>query len=63
MLNTLGDRPACLAREISKLHEEFIRGTIESVLEKISGKTIKGEVVLIVAGRPKSARKGKGDEE
>jgi len=63
MLNTLGDRPACLAREISKLHEEFIRGTVESILEQIAGRTIKGEIVLVVAGRPKSGKKGKGDDE
>lgn len=46
----LGDRPACLAREISKLHEEFIRGTIEEIVKSIEGRTIKGEIVLVVAG-------------
>lgn len=58
MCDTLGDRPACLAREISKMHEEFIRGTLPEIVEKIDGRTIKGEIVLVVAGRPKSEQKG-----
>ncbi len=63
ILNTLGDRPACLAREISKLHEEFIRGTLESILAKIESRKVKGEIVLVVAGRPKSTKKDHDDEE
>ena len=45
------DRDACLAREITKIHEEFIRGTLgdlHSTLESRS--SIKGEIVLIVSG-------------
>jgi len=50
MLEALGNRPACLAREISKLHEEFIRGTIGEIIEFTNGRTVKGEIVLVVAG-------------
>lgn len=45
----MGDREICLAREITKLHEEFIRGKISEVLaEKI---TLKGEFVLVIEGK------------
>lgn len=42
----LGDRNIALAREITKIHEEFIRGTISEILEKYTEP--KGEFVLIV---------------
>lgn len=52
MLNTclevLGDRECCLAREITKVHEEFIRGTISEVIEELDG--LKGEMVVVIAG-------------
>ncbi len=43
-----GDRKICLARELSKLYEEYIRGTISEVVEQVD--SIKGEIVLIVEG-------------
>ncbi len=49
MLEVFGDRQACLAREISKKFEQFIRGSISEILSKI-GESVKGEVVLVVAG-------------
>lgn len=42
----LGDRNIVLAREITKIHEEFIRGTVSEILEKYTEP--KGEFVLIV---------------
>jgi len=44
----LGDRDVVLAREVTKLHEEFWRGTISSLLDRAKGKTIKGEITLLV---------------
>jgi len=45
-------RNAVIARELTKIHEEVIRGTLDS-LEKEAGKrTIKGEIVIIVQGKP-----------
>lgn len=44
--NYVGDRKVVLARELTKIHEEFIRGTIEEVREKIT--TPKGEYVIII---------------
>jgi len=47
----LGDRQACLAREITKIHEEFIRDKLSVILNKLEGKNnIKGECSLIVQG-------------
>jgi len=50
MHEVLGDRPACLAREISKMFEEFIRGTLSEISARLTGRTIKGEIVIVVAG-------------
>jgi 16S rRNA (cytidine1402-2'-O)-methyltransferase len=51
MLEILGDRHACLAREISKLYEQFIRGSISDILTEIALKPPKGEIVLIIEGK------------
>ena len=48
MLDILGNRNIVLARELTKIHEEFIRGTISTVLEQIVD--IKGEFVVLVEG-------------
>ena len=45
----LGNRDVCLARELTKINEEYIRGTLDEFLE-LDKSTIKGEIVLIVAG-------------
>ena len=45
----LGDRPIVLAREITKLHEEFLRGTPAQLREVLKARpTIKGEITLLV---------------
>lgn len=44
----LGDRKIVLAKEITKIHEKYIRGNISNVLEKIDN--TKGEYVIIVEG-------------
>jgi len=46
----LGDRPVVVAREMTKVFEEFIRGTVTEVLEKLGKKTVKGEITLVVGG-------------
>jgi 16S rRNA (cytidine1402-2'-O)-methyltransferase len=47
----LGDRPTVVAREVTKLHEEFLRGSISEVLDRLSRKTVKGEITVII-GKP-----------
>lgn len=44
-----GDRQVVVARELTKMHEEFIRGDVGTVLEELRGRQIRGEVVLLVA--------------
>lgn len=48
VLEILGDRNMCLARELTKLHEEYIRGKISEVLEIASSR--KGEMVVVIEG-------------
>ncbi len=45
------DRLASVSREISKIYEENKRGTIESLIDYFSQKTVKGEIVIVVAGK------------
>ena len=46
--DVLGDRAAVVAREITKLHEEFSRGTLAELHTKFSSATVKGEIVLLI---------------
>lgn len=50
----LGNRQACLARELTKAHEEFIRGSLEEIAQ-IDPSTLKGEIVIIVEGNKEIA--------
>jgi 16S rRNA (cytidine1402-2'-O)-methyltransferase len=45
------DRQACVSRELSKIHEENVRGTIVEIIEYFEKSTLKGEIVIIVAGQ------------
>jgi len=45
----LGDRPAALARELTKLHEEIARGRLSELEERFAGE-VRGEVTLVIAG-------------
>ncbi len=51
MLEVLGDRQISIGRELTKIHEEFIRGSISDVLEKLEPR---GEMVVIVEGSAES---------
>ena len=51
MLHVMGDRPMCLAREISKKFEDFRRGRISEILSGFSAHPVKGEIVLVVGGQ------------
>ena len=44
----LGDRPACLAREVTKLHEEFRRGSLAEILASLDEKPARGEITLLI---------------
>lgn len=47
------DRQVVVAREISKIHEELVRGTAKEVHAHFEQKPPKGEIVLLIAGAPK----------
>jgi 16S rRNA (cytidine1402-2'-O)-methyltransferase len=52
----LGDRAVVVSREITKIYEEFLRGTTAEVMDELKEKTIRGEVTLIVAGRSEEVK-------
>lgn len=45
------DRPICVSRELSKMHEENIRGSVKDVLIHFENKPPKGEIVVVVGGK------------
>jgi 16S rRNA (cytidine1402-2'-O)-methyltransferase len=50
ILETLGDRMTVIARELTKLHEEFIRGAASELIEAAGKRTFKGEATVLVHG-------------
>lgn len=52
----LGDRELAIVREITKIHEEVIRTTLCAAAEKYSDGSLKGELVLIIAGAPQEKK-------
>ncbi len=49
MVEILGPhRPVVIAREITKLHEEFLRGTAADVLAAVKGQTVRGEITILI---------------
>jgi 16S rRNA (cytidine1402-2'-O)-methyltransferase len=53
LLSILGDRPAVVAREVTKIHEEFLRGRLSDILALLAERqTIKGECTILVEPAP-----------
>jgi 16S rRNA (cytidine1402-2'-O)-methyltransferase len=50
MQRILGDRRVVVARELTKTFEEVIRGRLSKVVPELSGRTIKGEITIVVEG-------------
>lgn len=50
----LGDRKLAVARELTKLHEEIFRGTISQAINHYKESPPKGEITLVLAGKPRS---------
>ncbi len=59
MLNILGNRRATLAREITKVHEDFLRGTLSEIIDRVQSGIVAGEYVIMVEGR--NSKDGSGD--
>ena len=51
-----GDRPASVSRELTKKFEETVRGSLAELTRRFSEREPKGEIVLIVAGKPRRER-------
>lgn len=52
------NRLACVAREISKMFEEFKRGSLKELVEYFKAKGVKGEIVILVAGKGREEEGG-----
>ncbi|HQA04482.1 MAG TPA: 16S rRNA (cytidine(1402)-2'-O)-methyltransferase [Thermodesulfovibrio thiophilus] len=50
MLEVLDDRRACIARELTKMFEEVLRGRLSELIEKLENSKIAGEYVIVVEG-------------
>jgi 16S rRNA (cytidine1402-2'-O)-methyltransferase len=50
LARVLGDRPACLARELTKRHEEVLRGSLVELAARCEAEPPRGECTLVVAG-------------
>jgi 16S rRNA (cytidine1402-2'-O)-methyltransferase len=46
----LGDRPVVIARELTKIHQEYWRGSLVEAVPHFAGHPVKGEIVLLLAG-------------
>ncbi|HSB74306.1 MAG TPA: 16S rRNA (cytidine(1402)-2'-O)-methyltransferase, partial [Terriglobales bacterium] len=58
---TLGpDRPVVIAREVTKMHEEFVRGRAEELLEAVKSRELKGEITLLIGKAEPGARSAAG---
>ncbi|KAA3620247.1 MAG: 16S rRNA (cytidine(1402)-2'-O)-methyltransferase [Calditrichaeota bacterium] len=54
-----GKRQLVIARELTKIFEEFLRGSVDEVLSEITEKPRKGEIVIVIEGRKPEPRKRK----
>lgn len=50
ILKNLGNRKIVIAKELTKIHETFIRGTVEEILQKLDKNTLKGEYIILIEG-------------
>jgi 16S rRNA (cytidine1402-2'-O)-methyltransferase len=53
VLTNLGDRPVVIARELTKIHEEFLRGSASELAAAAKSRVFKGELTVLIAGKDK----------
>jgi 16S rRNA (cytidine1402-2'-O)-methyltransferase len=61
LIACFGNRRACVARELTKLHEEVAHGSLQELAERFDG-TVRGEVTLVVEGAGREARPASVEE-
>jgi 16S rRNA (cytidine1402-2'-O)-methyltransferase len=49
--DSLGNRQVVIARELTKIHEEFIRGTAREIMQQLDSSRMKGEATLLIEGK------------
>jgi conserved hypothetical protein TIGR00096 len=59
VLEVFGDRQCALARELTKLHEEILRGPVSELLTRLKSETPRGEFVVVVSGKDAAVKKAK----
>jgi 16S rRNA (cytidine1402-2'-O)-methyltransferase len=63
LLDMLGDRPICIAREMTKMFEEYWRGTLRGAVEVFATREVRGEFTLVVGGKTNEERSQWPEEE
>lgn len=63
VLSILGDRNICIARELTKVYEEHLRGTVTDILKHFENTPPKGEMVLIIEGKTEKELKEEKEAE
>ena len=63
ILSTLGNRRICVAREMTKLYEEYWRGDVSGAIEYFKTKEPRGEFTLVIEGKKKEERTAWTEEE
>src|SRR3972149_5493838 len=62
LVAALGERPIVVAREVTKLYEEFVRGAASQVREQLAGQPVRGEVTLLIAAAAEPAKAESPDD-
>jgi 16S rRNA (cytidine1402-2'-O)-methyltransferase len=58
LLDVLGSRRAVVARELTKMHEEFVRGNLQELFDRYAEAEVLGEITIVVEGAEKVDRSG-----
>jgi len=58
-LEVLGDRPACVCRELTKIHETFDRRALSELQQQYGNGKVKGEITLLIAGTGRGGAAGR----
>jgi 16S rRNA (cytidine1402-2'-O)-methyltransferase len=62
MIEALGDRQAVVAREMTKLHEEILRGSLSDIAREMDSRPARGEITVVVEGSPSGPSRADEDQ-